>query len=162
VKGFYHRSLGDEPRGGRVTELLARPLLSRFFPLAARFVQPLAGEYAGRRALLESLPFVEGWGVDVGLLVDIVERCGADAVAQVDLGSRDHRNRPLDELGPQAAEILATVLRRAGIDRPGAALDLVRFDDSHHAERVPVRVAERPPMIEVPAYRNKLGKELSA
>lgn len=162
VKGFYRRPSADDSRGGRVTELVARPLLSRFFPVAARFVQPLAGEYAGRRALLERLPFVEGWGVDLALLVDAVERGGADAIAQVDLGVRAHRNRPLDELAPQAAEILATVLLRAGVDSAGTGADLVRFDDSHRPERVPVRVAERPPMIEVPAYRSKFGKELSA
>ena len=84
-----------------MTELVARPLLSLLFPKLADIVQPLGGEYAGRREALEVLPFVEGWGVELGLLIDVVERFGRDAVAQVDLGVREHRNRPLD--GPRAA-----------------------------------------------------------
>ena len=116
VKAYYRRSFEGAPTGGgRVTELVARPLLSLLFPKLADIVQPLGGEYAARREALEVLPFVEGWGVELGLLIDIVERFGRDAVAQVDLGVREHRNRPLDELGPQALAILATALRRAGL-----------------------------------------------
>ncbi len=162
VKGFYRRPTGDDgDGGGRVTELVARPLVSQLFPHLTGFVQPLSGEYAGRRELLEAVPFVEGWGVELGLLVDVVDRYGLGAVAQVDLGTRRHRNRPLDELGPQATEILVTALRRAGIDVSDGR-DLVRFKDAHVVERVPVETRERPPMHTVAAYRAKFSRELSA
>jgi glucosyl-3-phosphoglycerate synthase len=164
VKGFYRRPLHDNPSGGgRVTELVARPALSYLFPQLTHFVQPLAGEYAGRRVVLESVPFVEGWGVEIGLLIDVVSRFGLRSVAQSDLGVREHRNRPLRELGPQALAVLATVLRRAGIDRPDSLRpELFRFDDELTVERVPVEVRERPPMLSVPAYRAKFGREASA
>lgn len=163
TKGFYHRPTDDGAGGGRVTELMARPVISRFFPALSRIVQPLAGEYAGRRRLLETLPFVEGWGVELGLLIDVVERVGIGAVAQVDLGTREHKRRPLVELGPQATAILATALRRAGVDGPDRVVAaLTRFDATHSVEHVEVNVAERPPIIEVPAYRAKFGRELSA
>lgn len=165
VKGYYRRPMADAPDGGgRVTELVARPLLSRLFPALTGFVQPLAGEYAVRRDALESLPFVEGWGVDLGLLVDAVTRYGVAAVGQADLGVREHRNRPLDDLGPQALAVLVVALRRAGVDPRTVeeAAELVRFDDAMRVERVPVEVRERPPMLTVPAYRAKFGRELSA
>jgi len=96
VKGHYRRPLhGESTGGGRVTELLARPLLSRFFPELAGFAQPLAGEYAGTRSLLETIPVAQGWGVEIGMLIDVVRSTGLGAVAQVDLGVREHRNRPL-------------------------------------------------------------------
>jgi glucosyl-3-phosphoglycerate synthase len=165
VKGFYRRPLGGEPSGGgRVTELMARPALSYLFPTLARFVQPLAGEYAGRRVVLESIPFVEGWGVEVGMLIDVASRFGVHSVAQVDLGVREHRNRPLVELGPQAMAVLVTVLRRAGIDccDPPFRTELVRFDDGLRMEPVAVEVRERPPMITIPAYAAKFGREATA
>lgn len=163
VKGFYDRPLGDAPgEGGRVTELVARPLLSRFFPRAALIAQPLGGEYAGRRELLETLPFVEGWGVDVALLIDVIERGGAESVAQVDLGVRAHRNRPLRELGLPAAEILATVLGRAGLCDAGSGHELVRLDEDDRIEHLPVSLRQRPPIVEVPAYRSRAGREMTA
>jgi glucosyl-3-phosphoglycerate synthase len=165
VKGFYRRPLDGEPTGGgRVTELMARPVLSYLFPLVTRFVQPLAGEYAARRSILETVPFVEGWGVEIGLLLDVVHRFGIQSVTQVDLGVRTHRNRPLEQLGPQALAILATALRRAGLDAcdPPFAAELVRYDDDLAPERVPVVVRERPPMITVPAYCAKFGREQTA
>ena len=164
VKGFYRRPLHGLPEGGgRVTELVARPLISTLFPQLARFVQPLSGEYAGRRDALEVLPFVEGWGVEFGLLVDIIERYGIAATAQVDLGVREHRNRTLAELGPQANAILVTALRRAGLvsDRP-AHQELLRFDADSEPEAVAVEVRERPPIITVPGYRRNHGHELTA
>ena len=86
VKGYYRRPLhGDATGGGRVTELMARPVISALFPHLSGFVQPLAGEYAGRRTLLETVPFVEGWGVEIGLLIDLVANFGIDRAAQVDL-----------------------------------------------------------------------------
>ena len=95
VKGFYQRPVDGQARGGgRVTELVARPLLTMAFPHLAGVIQPLSGEYGGRRRVLEQVPFVEGYGVDIGLLIDISGRFGVGAIAQVDLGERVHRNRP--------------------------------------------------------------------
>jgi glucosyl-3-phosphoglycerate synthase len=149
VKGFYQRPAEDDIRGGRVTELVARPLLSMLFPQLAPVVQPLSGEYAGRRSVLEALPFVEGYGVDIGLLIDVVTRFGPDALAQVDLGVRVHRNRTLDELSPQATAVLQTVLHRAGLgDRIGDTTLLTRPG----LDPLAVRMHERPPLIEVPGY----------
>jgi glucosyl-3-phosphoglycerate synthase len=165
VKGFYRRPLYDSPTGGgRVTELMARPVLSYLFPLLTRFVQPLAGEYAARRSILETVPFVEGWGVEIGLLLDVVHRFGIQSVSQVDLGVRAHRNRPLEQLGPQALAILATALRRAGLDAsdPQFAAELVRYDENLVPEHIPVVVRERPPIVTVPAYRAKFGREETA
>ncbi len=163
VKGYYDRPLdGEATGGGRVTELVARPLLSALFPHLTRFVQPLAGEYAGQRELLEAVPFVEGYGVEIGLLIDLVAGFGLDAVTQVDLDVREHRNRPLDELGPQAMAVLVTGLRRAGVPVDRRLADLIRFDDHREIERVAVEIRERPPMISVPAYLAKFGRELSA
>lgn len=122
VKGHYHRPEHADTGGGRVTELLARPLLAQFFPELATIAQPLAGEYAGRRSLLEQLPFVVGYGVDVALLVDAARTAGIDAIAQVDLGVRVHRNRTLAELGPQALAVSQAILDRAGVRPPGPAV----------------------------------------
>lgn len=119
VKGHYHRPEHDGTGGGRVTELLARPLLSQFFPFLSQVAQPLAGEYAGRRVLLERLPFVAGYGVDVALLIDAWREVGETGIAQVDLGIRHHRNRTLDELGPQAMAVAQAILDRAGLRPPG-------------------------------------------
>lgn len=167
VKGYYHRPIegedGQVGNGGRVTELVARPLICRLFPHLDRIVQPLAGEYGGRRELLETLPFVEGWGVELGLLIDVTARRGLGSIAQVDLGTRVHHNRPLFELAPQAMAIITTALRRAGIsEKEGWGEDLVRFDADHRLEHVAVELSERPPMIEMPAYRAKFGRELTA
>jgi glucosyl-3-phosphoglycerate synthase len=163
VKGYYRRPLLGEPTGGgRVTELMARPVISALFPHLAHFVQPLAGEYAGRRELLETVPFVEGYGVEIGLLVDLTARFGSAALTQVDLEVREHRNRALEELSPQAMAILVTGLRRAGVPVDRRLAELVRFDAEQRPERVAVEIRERPPMITLPAYRRKFGRELSA
>jgi glucosyl-3-phosphoglycerate synthase len=162
AKGFYRRPLfGDPYGGGRVTELVARPLISTLFPELAGFVQPLSGEYAGRRDVLEQVPFVEGWGVELGLLVDVARVLGAARMAQVDLGVREHRNRALTDLGPQATAILVTALRRAGLAHTDRA-ELARFGTDHEPEVVPVEVRERPPIATLPAYRRKFGLERSA
>jgi glucosyl-3-phosphoglycerate synthase len=157
VKAFYRRPYEGAPTGGgRVTELVARPLLSLLFPKLADIVQPLGGEYAGRRSALEVLPFVEGWGVEIGLLIDIVECFGRSAVAQVDLGVREHRNWPLVDLSPQALAILATALRRAElIETPEPFLELLRAADDGTLEATPVEVRERPPIVTLPAYRTR-------
>jgi glucosyl-3-phosphoglycerate synthase len=108
VKAFYDRPGG----GGRVTEILARPLLRQFFPALADLRQPLAGEYAARRTLLEQLPFPVGYSVEVTHLIDIAQKFGASALAQADLGRRLHRTRPLDELSQMSEGILRSVLSR--------------------------------------------------
>jgi glucosyl-3-phosphoglycerate synthase len=160
VKAFFTRSFEGAPTGGgRVTELVARPLLSLLFPKLADIVQPLGGEYAARRTALEVLPFVEGWGVELGLLVDVVERFGRPAVAQVDLDVREHRNRSLEDLGPQALAVMTIALRRALLlpEATAAVVELLRAlpDGTIHAE--PVEVRERPPIITVPAYRDRFA-----
>ena len=130
---------------------MARPVIAALFPHLASIVQPLSGEYAARRSLLERLTFVQGYGVDLGLLIDIAEVEGTEAIAQVDLGLRRHRNRSLDELGPQALAVLQTALGRAGA-RPGtAAATLVRPD----REPVEVRADERPALVDVAGYRRR-------
>lgn len=160
VKGFYERPLDGVPgQGGRVTELVARPLISLLFPHLAPLVQPLAGEFAARRAALEAVPFAGGYGVDLCLLIDIAERFGPRAIAQCDLGVRVHRNRSLQELGAQALEIMAAVFDRAGLPAPASAARAeAGFARSAvlaapGAEPVLVTLSERPPLCEVPAHR---------
>ncbi len=109
VKGTYER---PGAAGGRVTELLARPLLRRLFPQLAFVRQPLAGEVAVRRDALADMVLEPGYGVEIGMLIDVARRFGPSAIAQVDLGERVHRNRPLGELAGQADEVLAAVLAR--------------------------------------------------
>jgi len=112
VKGTYRRPGNDGAGGGRVTELLARPLLRRLVPELAFLRQPLAGEVAVRRAALDGMALDPGYGVEIGMLIDVARRFGTGAIAQADLGVRVHRNRPLDELAGQADEVLAAVLSR--------------------------------------------------
>ncbi len=174
VKGFYRRPLREGPvhadtGGGRVTELLARPLLNAFFPELSGVFQPLAGEYAGRRALLERLPFFTGYGVEVGLLIDILQRFGLDQIAQVDLGVRLHRNRPLASLSAMAFAIAQVILARAGdrahLPLAGVMHTTIRLPRSEETsfDLVEVREIERPPMITVPRYhaRSAPGPTLS-
>jgi glucosyl-3-phosphoglycerate synthase len=160
VKAGYTRSFEGAPTGGgRVTELVARPLLSLLFPKLADIAQPLGGEYAARRDALEVLPFVEGWGVELGLLVDVVERFGRDAVAQVNLGTREHRNRPVEELGAQSLAIMATALRRAGLMQfDGPTLELLRADLDGNVEAEVVEIRERPPIATLPSYWRNTAK----
>lgn len=146
MKALYHRptSYGG---GGRTTELVARPLMSRFFPELTGLAQPLSGEYAARRSVLEDLVFVQGWGVEMALLIDIAAGHGAAAIGQVDLGDRLHRHRSLHSLSVQAAEVMSTVLDRAGVgkhDESGADVEqvLTRADGSE----VPLNLATRPSM----------------
>lgn len=165
VKGFYDRPLQSGATllpagGGRVTELVARPLLNLHWPRLAGFVQPLAGEYAARRWLLERIPFVSGYGVEIAMLVDVLEECGLTAMAQVDLGSRRHRNSPDAALGQMAAQVYLAVLSR--LERHGRGITtaepsgrLTQF--AREGERfVPhtsdVGISERPPMVTVGEY----------
>ena len=117
VKGCYRRPLGLSPTGGgRVTELVARPVLSLLFPELSGVVQPLAGEVGVRRSALGGIELADGYGVELGMLIDIWRRFGAGSIAQVDLDVRTHRNRPLHELAPQARDVLEVALRRAGVE----------------------------------------------
>ena len=151
VKGHYERPLVEGEGGGRVTELLARPTLAALFPDVARFSQPLSGEYGGRRRLLETLSFVDGYGVDIALLIDSVRAVGADGVAEVDLGERRHRNRTIDDLGPQATAVLRAALSRAGHD-PAAAPAVL-----HRPGKEPLLVPHRelPPLVDLESYRRR-------
>lgn len=161
VKAAYDRPLdatgpagttGATAGGGRVTELVARPLLALLWPELSFLAQPLAGEYAARRSLLEQVPFVQGYGVELGLLADTVERLGADAITQVDLGVRRHDHQPLDALGRMAAEILAVALERATTQGrapvDGACLQQPLRTPAGMLERRDHRVTvrERPPL----------------
>lgn len=119
VKAAYRRPLGARPdEGGRVTELMGRPLLRRFFPELTAVCQPLAGECAIRRSALEGVALADGYGVEIGLLIDVYRRRGLSAIAEVHLGERVHRNRPLRDLQPHADAVLDAVLARAGFS-PG-------------------------------------------
>jgi glucosyl-3-phosphoglycerate synthase len=153
VKASYDRPTDPNGLGGgRVTELVARPLLSLHWPDAAAVQQPIGGEYAARRGLLESLPFACGYGVDFGLLVDTVTLHGIDAVAQVDLGSRRHRNRPTRELGRTAAEVWLAAAHRLGLNVPGQRdllTQFARMDGLVQPVTVELVADERPALCEV-------------
>ncbi len=119
VKGFYQRPLHGAPDGGgRVTELTARPVIDLLFPHLACIQQPLAGETAAPRWVLERCGLADGYAVELALLIDVAARFGVETIAQVDLGVRVHRNRPLSELRPQATDILRAALARAPLITP--------------------------------------------
>ena len=162
VKALYDRPLntvdGMVPTGGgRVTELVARPLLGALWPHLAGFVQPLSGEYAGRRELLERVPFLSGYGVEFGLLVDLADLAGIDALAQVDLGTRHHSHQSDAALGRMAGQILQTAMARCpGIAVPSDSLvQYVRTPTGIEAVNWHVGVQERPPMRTVPGYADR-------
>jgi glucosyl-3-phosphoglycerate synthase len=158
VKGCYTRPLELDGRtvpsgGGRVTELTARPLLNALWPELAGFVQPLGGEYAGRRSALEQVPFVAGYGVEIGLLIDLLGVAGLAGLAQVDLGERRHTSQSDEALGVMAGQVLSAVLARAGT-AAGGLLTQFRHDGAAFVPRsTAVAVDERPPMATVPEYR---------
>jgi glucosyl-3-phosphoglycerate synthase len=151
VKAFYRRPFGGAGSGGgRVTELMARPLLSALRPELSGVIQPLAGEYAGTRALLESVPFAAGYGVEIGLLLDAHAALGLAGIAQVNLGVREHRNRPLTELGLMARQILGTTLARCGIDTAtGGLTQFLQVAGEWLPDTTSVLAADRPPMREL-------------
>jgi len=166
VKGYYRRpvQIGDrlyETGGGRVTELVARPLLNLFFPELSGLIQPLAGEYAGRREALEQIPFFTGYGVETGMLIDLLHRFGLSAIGQVDLEQRIHRNQSLQSLSLMAFQIVQVVARRLEdrlgtplLDPAARSMKLIRHEEGQLSleEREVVEV-ERPPMVTVPEYR---------
>ncbi|MFF4957480.1 glucosyl-3-phosphoglycerate synthase [Streptomyces sp. NPDC001222] len=166
VKAMYDRPLAlpGEPasgaaagQGGRVTELMARPLLNMHWPQLAGFVQPLGGEYAARRSLLERLPFPVGYGVELGMLVDALHLVGLDALAQVDVGVRLHRHQDGQALGRMAAEIYRTAqlrLARGHLVRP-ALTQFERVEGRFEPRTYSVDTEERPPMAEIPEYAHR-------
>ncbi|BBX68897.1 glucosyl-3-phosphoglycerate synthase [Mycolicibacterium psychrotolerans] len=153
VKGFYRRPLKvsgreDANGGGRVTELVARPLLAALRPELSCLYQPLGGEYAGTRELLTAVPFAPGYGVEIGLLVDTYDRLGLDAIAQVNLGVRTHRNRPLTELAAMSRQVIGTLLQRCGVPDSGVGLTQFFADGEDYTPRTSaVSLDDRPPMI---------------
>ncbi|MFG2307487.1 glucosyl-3-phosphoglycerate synthase [Streptomyces sp. NPDC048566] len=158
VKAMYDRPLGGAAgQGGRVTELMARPLLNMHWPQLAGFVQPLGGEYAARRSLLERLPFPVGYGVELGMLVDALHLVGLDALAQVDVGVRRHRHQDGQALGRMAAAIYRTAqlrLARGHLIRPSLT-QFERTRDGFRPRTHSVDTEERPPMSEIAEYRQR-------
>jgi len=170
VKGFYQRPLRvgaklEARGGGRVTELVARPLLNLFYPELSGLVQPLAGEYAGRRDALESVPFFAGYGVETGLLIDILAKYGLNAIGQVDLEERVHRNQSLLALSKMAFEIIQVVMLRVGaahgvelVNELNKSMKLIRHArDEFQLDVADIRARERPAMVTIPEYRKKRG-----
>lgn len=169
VKGFYQRPIKREEKivaggGGRVTELTARPFINLFFPELSGLIQPLSGEYAGRRSALEKIPFFTGYGVETGLLIDLLEEYGLEGIAQVDLLERIHHNQPLPSLSKMSFAIMQVVFRRLEhrhnirlLDHANLTMNLIRFSQrrGYYLEQEEIREHERPPIIEIPAYRNK-------
>jgi glucosyl-3-phosphoglycerate synthase len=168
VKGFYKRPLkvGQKMQaggGGRVTELTARPLLNLFYPELSGVVQPLSGEYGGRREALERATFYSGYGVETGLLIDIYEKFGLHSIGQVDLLERIHHNQHLEALSKMSFAIIQTVIRklekrfgRAVLDDVNRSMKLIRRDNKGYFLDVEqIAEYERPPMIEVPEYMER-------
>ena len=174
VKGFYRRPLRSNGKlvaggGGRVTELTARPLLNLFFPELSGLVQPLSGEYAGRRSALEQLPFFTGYGVETGLLIDFLGKFGLQSIAQVDLKERVHHNQSLRALSQMSFAIIQVVIARLEqrfnvrlLEEVNKTMNLIRYrPDRFYLEPVEIRERERPPMVSLPEYRAR-RQELAA
>lgn len=168
VKGFYQRPIKVDDKlqaygGGRVTELVARPLLNLFYPELSGLVQPLSGEYAGRRTALEQLPFFSGYGVETGMLIDLLDHFGLDALVQTDLEVRVHHNQPLVGLSKMSFAILqvfiARIEKRYGVqllDNANRSMKLIIQDPERLALEInEIGDVERPPMISIPAYRKR-------
>ncbi len=160
TKAVYDRPLADRGQlrdsgGGRVTEILARPALALWYPELAGLAQPLSGEIAARRSLLEQLPFVQGYGIEGAMLIDIAERFGTEAIRQVDLGRRTHDHQELPALGRMAAELLQVLTARRGGPHAALASELTLWqptrDETGALTLSPhlVTASERPPLREV-------------
>jgi len=176
VKGYYRRPIVEggvmkEGGGGRVTELVARPLINLFFPELSGFIQPLAGEYAGRRSLLESIPFFTSYAVEIGHLIDVADRVGLEGLGQVDLERRVHRNQELEGLSRMSFVILQAVMKRLEERRKtrlfaelGLTMKLPRSGAGKLSlEVIELADHERPPMITIPEYLEKRARvEVSA
>jgi len=170
VKGFYRRPLmvGDKMQavgGGRVTELVARPLLNLFYPELSGIIQPLSGEYAGRRAALQQVPFFSGYGVETGLLIDLLDAFGLEAIAQTDLEVRTHHNQPLENLSKMSFAILQVFIARLEgryglelLDRANRSMKtIIQEPDRFALDIAQIGDVERPPMLSIPAYRTRFG-----
>jgi len=170
VKAFYERPLAisNEIRpsgGGRVTEILVRPLFSLFFPELTALIQPLSGEYAVRREVLERIPFPIGYGVETSHLIDVFTDWGLDAFAQTDLDQRVHRHQPTRDLGKMSFGILRTFLARMRshgmmTDFPALPTILRQYqvrENEYEELELEIPEEERPPMVEVPEYRAERG-----
>jgi nucleotide-binding universal stress UspA family protein len=165
VKGYYQRPIVEsgmlkEGGGGRVTELVARPLINLFYPELSGLIQPLSGEYAGRRSLLEAIPFFTGYAVEMGHLIDVAERVGIEGLGQVDLERRIHRNQELEGLSRMSFVILQAVMKRLEERRKarlfaelGSTMKLPRSGRGRLSlEVIELADQERPPMIRIPEY----------
>ncbi len=173
VKAFYDRPIAigkskiRPTGGGRVTELVIRPLFSLFFPELTQILQPLSGEYAGYREIFEAIPFPIGYGIETSMILDIYEKWGLDVIAQVDLDKRIHRNQDTRALGRMSFAILQTFINRK------KKLGLVDYKEKFYDEMIQynlvknefkpdiyeIKCHERPPIIEIPAYREKFKKQ---
>ena len=171
VKGFYRRPLKVGNRiqaggGGRVTELTARPLLNLFYPELSGIIQPLSGEYGGRRKALEQLPFFSGYGVEIGLLIDLFETFGLRAISQVDLLERVHHNQTLEALSKMSFAIIQAVIgklekrsNQSFLENVNKTMKLIRYErDRFFLEVDEIAERERPPMLEVDEYKAKFAK----
>jgi glucosyl-3-phosphoglycerate synthase len=172
VKGFYDRPIELDgvlhpTGGGRVTELLARPLLNLFFPELGGFRQPLAGEFAARASVMRRVPLFTGYSVDAGILIDLLDIIGLDAMAQSDLGRLVHRNRSLEELGPTAHAIARTILLRAQERKrvkvaPSVPLHpLLMTDGDGNAAPTRTDEIERPPIDYISTYLDALRSSVT-
>ena len=165
LKGTFRRpfKLGDSvlpEGGGRVTELLARPFLNLYVPELAGFSQPLAGEIAARRCLLEAIPFPVGYGIEIAMLIDSVRLVGVDALAQVDLGVRQNRHQSLRELAGMAYAVLAAASARLiGQDLDAYAPGPLALPSADGLEMKPVPLEERPPLSLTLAYEDEGSAE---
>ncbi len=169
TKGFYRRPIMHAGQlvaagGGRVTELVARPLFNLFYPELSGFLQPLSGEYAGRRAVLERLPFFTGYGVETGLLIDLLHDIELEAMAQVDLQQRVHRNQELYDLSRMSFAIIQVIMDRLEtrhrlhlVDPLNASLKLIQYADGggFHLDVHDIRDHERPPIATIPEYAER-------
>jgi glucosyl-3-phosphoglycerate synthase len=174
VKAYYQRPIVEdgllkEGGGGRVTELVARPLINLFFPELSGYIQPLAGEYAGRREHLEQIPFFTGYAVEIGHLIDLSERLGLAGFGQVDLDIRVHRNQELEGLSRMSFVILQAVMKRLEERRKarlfaelGSTMKLPRSGPGRLSlEVIELADQERPPMIRIPEYAERRAQGLS-
>jgi glucosyl-3-phosphoglycerate synthase len=169
TKAFYDRPIATSDNkvrptgGGRVTELVIRPLFSLFFPELTQILQPLSGEYAGYREIFEQIPFPIGYGIETSMILDIYNRWGLEVMAQVDLEKRVHRNQDTKALGKMAFAIMKTFIRRKAalglIELKEAMFDeMIQFqiiDNQIKPDTLEIRGDERPPMIEIEQYRDK-------
>ncbi|WP_278262238.1 glucosyl-3-phosphoglycerate synthase [Nocardia sp. AG03] len=161
VKGFYRRPLAggaESDGGGRVTQLVARPLLTALAPALAEIVQPLGGEYAATRGFLGEISFASGYGAEIGILLDCWQRRGLSAITQVDLGVRVHRHRSTHELAVMSRQVVATLLDRLGIRDSGVGL--VQFlpgDNGWRRTPSEVSLADRPPMNQLMATHRDIA-----